>query len=117
MKQAIIFHNPRCSKSRNTLAILEDNNLEINEIRYLETPPTKATLKKLCEMMNLKPLEITRTSESLFKELGLSKQDQRTDDEWLTILANHPKLIERPIVQVGNQAVIGRPPENVLTLI
>ena len=117
MKQAIIYHNPRCSKSRNTLAILEENNLEITEIKYLDEPPTKATLKKLCEMMQVKPLQITRTSEALFKELGLNKQDIRTDDEWLTILVDNPKLIERPIVQIGNQAVMGRPPENVLSII
>lgn len=115
--KATIYHNPRCSKSRNTLHILEDHSVSVNEVRYLDNPPSKETLKQLCVMLGLKPFEIIRTGETLFKELGLSKQDQRSDDEWLDILANNPKLIERPIVQIGHRAVIGRPPENVLDLL
>lgn len=115
--KATIYHNARCSKSRATLAILEQQNLEIEEIFYLETPPSKETLAALCVMMNIKPFEIVRTGEALFKELGLSKQDLKSDDEWLTILSDNPRLIERPIVQIGDRAIIGRPPENVLTII
>jgi arsenate reductase len=114
---AIIYHNPRCSKSRNTKAILEENTFDITEIRYLETPPTKEKLEELCKLMNVRPVEIIRSGESLFKDLGLNIKDDRTDDEWLTILVDNPKLIERPIVQIGNKAVIGRPPENILKII
>ncbi len=115
--QATIYHNPRCSKSRTTLKLLEENQVNVEEVRYLENPPSKQKLQQLCAMMDVKPFDIIRTGEALFKELGLTKKDQRTDDEWLEILANNPKLIERPIVQVGESAVMGRPPENVLSLI
>lgn len=117
MTKAIIYHNSRCSKSRNTLAILEQHNLDIEQVLYLETPPSQETLKALCLMMSVKPFEIVRTGETLFKELGLSKQDIKSDDEWLAILSEHPRLIERPIVQIGHRAVIGRPPEKVLAII
>lgn len=114
--EATIYHNPRCSKSRNTLKRLEEKGVTVHEVRYLETPPDKQTLKVLCEMMGKSPFEIVRTGEALFKELGLSKSDPRSDDEWLEILTKNPKLIERPIVRIGDRAVMGRPPENVLTL-
>ena len=117
MNKATIYHNSRCSKSRATLAILEQHNIEIEEVHYLETPPSEETLKALCAMMKVEPFEIIRTGEALFKELGLSKQDVKSDDEWLAILVENPRLIERPIVQVGDRAVIGRPPENVLSII
>ena len=116
-KKATIYHNPRCSKSRNTLALLNEHQFEIEEIRYLENPPEKEKLSKLCGMLGVYPKEIVRTGEQLFKDLGLNKNDIKTDDEWLQILADNPKLIERPIVQIGDKAVIGRPPENVLSII
>lgn len=115
--KATIYHNPRCSKSRNSLKLLEKNGIEVTEVRYLDTPPTKGELKTLCLQMQLSPFEIVRTGEALFKELGLSKADKKTDDEWLDILIANPKLIERPIVQMGNKAVMGRPPENILKII
>jgi arsenate reductase len=117
MTKAIIYHNPVCSKSRCSLSILQDQNLEIEEIRYLEQTPSKETLKKLCHLMSVKPLEIIRTGETLFKELGLSSSDSKTDDEWLDILIQNPKLIERPIIQIGDKVVIGRPPENILKIL
>ncbi|MBN2864437.1 MAG: arsenate reductase (glutaredoxin) [Thiotrichales bacterium] len=117
MPNATIYHNPRCSKSRNTLEILKPHNVEIEEVRYLDTPPSKAELALLCQQMGVKPFEIVRTGEALFKELGLTKESTLSDDQWLTILAENPKLIERPIVQIGNRAVMGRPPENVLSII
>ena len=116
MKSATIYHNPRCSKSRNTLSILNENGFDVTEVRYLETPPSSSELKELCKLMNKTPLEIVRTGEGLFKELGLNKSDNKTDDEWLQVLAQNPKLIERPIVKIGNKAIIGRPPENVLQI-
>lgn len=117
MSKATIYHNPRCSKSRNTLAILQENSVETEEVRYLDTPPNKEKLAELCSILKVKPLEIIRTGEDLFKELGLSKKDEKTDDEWLEIMAANPKLIERPIVVIGDKAVMGRPPENVLSII
>lgn len=117
MATATIYHNPRCSKSRNTLAILNENNLDVTEVRYLDQPPTKEKLAELCQLMKVQPLQIIRTGESIFKELGLSKKDERSDDEWLDIMIANPKLIERPIVQIGNKAVMGRPPENVLSIL
>jgi len=118
MTKATIYHNPRCSKSRSTLEILQNQaGLEIEEIRYLEQTPSKATLKQLCAQMSISPLEIIRSGETLFKELGLSKADLKTDDEWLEILIQNPKLIERPIVQINDQVVLGRPPENVLSIL
>lgn len=117
MKSATIYHNPRCSKSRNTLKILNDNNIDINEVRYLDNPPSKQELAELCELMDVRPFDILRTGEALFTELGLTKKDLRSDDEWLDILVANPRLIERPIVKIGNQAVMGRPPENVLDIL
>ena len=116
MKLATIYHNPRCSKSRNTLSILHENGFDVTEVRYLETPPSSSELKELCKLMNKTPLEMVRTGESLFKELGLNKSDNKTDDEWLQVLAQNPKLIERPIVKIGDKAIVGRPPENVLLI-
>jgi len=117
MTKATIYHNPRCSKSRSTLAILNENDIQVSEVRYLETPPSKEELSELCVLMSLKPFDIIRTGEAEFKTLGLTKADNRTDGEWLDILVQTPKLIERPIVKIGNKAIIGRPPENVLSII
>ena len=115
--QAVIYHNPRCSKSRQTLALLHEHGVKVEEVRYLDHPPSKADLALLCQMLDIKPQALIRTGEKCFKELGLSKQDDRSDEEWLEIMSHNPKLIERPIVKIANRAVIGRPPENVLTII
>lgn len=117
MTKATIYHNPSCSKSRNTMAILEENNVDINEVRYLDNPPTKQELAKLCSLMKVSPLDIIRTGEDLFKELGLSKATAKSDDEWLAVMIDNPKLIERPIVRIGDKVVIGRPPENILNIL
>lgn len=116
IKQATIYHNPRCSKSRNSLDILLENGYTVQEVKYLENPPSKNELADLCKKMNKTPFEIVRTGESLFKELGLSKTNDKSADEWMDILVKHPRLIERPIVKIGNKAVMGSPPENVLTI-
>lgn len=115
--QTTIYHNPRCSKSRQTYAILETEGVNINEIRYLETPPSTQELDALCLAMGVEPLEIIRTKESLFKELGLSKSDIKPRQAWLDIMVANPRLIERPIVKIGDQVVIGRPPEKVLDIL
>jgi arsenate reductase len=115
--KATIYHNPRCSKSRETYKILEDAGLEIEEVRYLDNPPTAEELDALCEAMDVEPLAIVRTKEALFKELGLSANDERSREEWLKILAENPKLIERPIVKIGKKVAMGRPPENVKAIL
>ncbi|QCU90129.1 arsenate reductase (glutaredoxin) [Thiomicrorhabdus sediminis] len=114
--KATIYHNPRCSKSRSSLQILNEHNVATDEVRYLQTPPSKQELAELCRLMGLKPAQIVRRGETVFKELDLAEA-QLTDDEWLDILIANPILIERPIVKIGDKAVMGRPPENVLQLL
>lgn len=111
-----IYHNPRCSKSRQTLSILEEKGLEINVVKYLETPPNASTLKKLISALGIKPRELLRKGEDAYKELGLA-DSSLSDSALIKAMVENPKLIERPIVIKGDQAVLGRPPENVLQLI
>ena len=117
MTKTLIYHNPRCSKSRMALELLQKHKIEPEIVRYLENPPSADRLDALCRAMGKEPLEITRTKEPLFSELGLSTEDRRSRSEWLKILAEHPKLIERPIVVHGQEVVLGRPPERVLEIL
>jgi arsenate reductase len=111
-----IYHNPRCSKSRQTLELLRANNIEPKVVLYLDTPPSKQELMSLLTLLGKSPRELLRKSEEEFKSLGLNKPS--LSDETLTeAMISHPKLIERPIVVSGKRAVLGRPPENVLELI
>ena len=112
-----IYHNPRCTKSRQTLALLEERGIDPKVVLYLETPPTAERILELSKMLGVAPLAFTRTKEARFKELGLNKKDERSDAEWAHILADNPKLIERPIVVVGDKAALGRPPEDVLEIL
>ncbi|MEC9364178.1 arsenate reductase (glutaredoxin) [Sinimarinibacterium flocculans] len=111
-----ILHNPRCSKSRETLKLLRDRGVDLPVIEYLQTPPTKAELAEICRLLGVKPLQLVRTKEALFAELGLGKDNGYSDAQWLAVLAEHPKLLERPIVIHKGRAAIGRPPEQVLAL-
>lgn len=111
-----IYHNPRCSKSRQTLAILEEKGIEPEIVEYLETPPDATTLKGLIRKLNVAPRELLRKGEDAYKENQLSNPDL-TDDQIVDYMVRYPKLIERPIVVNGNKAVLGRPPENVLDII
>lgn len=115
MSDVTIYHNPRCSKSRNTLALLEENGVEPNVILYLETPPGEAELRELLSKLGLTAADLVRRGEDAYKECGLDKQSG--DEKIIAAMASHPKLIERPIVVKGSEAVLGRPPENVLELI
>lgn len=110
----IIYHNPRCSKSRETLKILQDAKVEIEIIEYLKTPPSKDDLKELLNKLKVPIKDIVRTKESIFSELCV---DLEKEEEVLRVLSEHPVLIERPIVIYNNRAVVGRPPENVLKLL
>lgn len=111
-----IYHNPRCSKSRNTLAILQEHDIQPQVVEYLKTPPDAATLKTLLSRLGMQPSELVRKGEKIFKELGLH-QATTTEQQIFDAMLQNPKLIERPIVLVGDKAAVTRPPENVLNLI
>lgn len=115
MSDISIFHNPRCGKSRNTLAIINDKKLEVEVIEYLKTPPTEAELKEVVKKLGIKPEELIRRGEAIYKESYKGKE--LSDADWIKAMVEHPILIERPIVIKGDKAIIGRPPENVLILI
>lgn len=115
MSIVVIYHNNRCSKSRETLKLLEEQSTPFEVVEYLKTPPTKAVLEELARKLEMKPLDFVRKGEKLYKEKYAGKTF--TDEQWLSILAENPVLIERPIVVKGDKAAIGRPPENVLQII
>ncbi len=110
-----IYHNPRCSKSRQTLALLEENDIPVNIIKYLETPPTSSELSTVLKQLGMSPKELMRKGEEQYKTLNLANS-KFSDDALIDIMTEHPKLIERPIVIHNNCAKIGRPPESVLAL-
>jgi len=111
-----IYHNPRCSKSRQTLELLREQGVEPSVVRYLEDPPDADTLRALLKKLGLRPMDLIRRKEPRFKELGLA--DHANDDEALIVaMAENPVLIERPIVVKGRKAKLGRPPEDVLDLL
>lgn len=110
-----IFHNPRCSKSRQTLELITDSNTDVEIVKYLDSPPTKEELVGILGKLGMKPFELIRKGEAIFKENYKGKEF--SDDEWIDIMLENPRLIERPIVIKGDEAVIGRPPENVLDLL
>ena len=109
-----IYHNPRCSKSRQTLALIEAQGISPEIVRYLETPPTKKELIELLAQLNLKPSQLLRKGEKIYKEQFKGQTIPETD--WIDIMIKYPKLIERPIVVKDGQAILGRPPENVIDL-
>lgn len=111
-----IYHNPRCSKSRQSLKLLEENGISPSVVLYLNTPPSRDELMAILEKLSLSPREVLRKGEAVFKELNLS-DPSKSDEELIAAMIAHPILIERPIVVAGERATIGRPPENVLDLI
>jgi len=113
----VIYHNPRCSKSRQTLELLREREIEPEIIDYLNNPPDSAELKKLLGLLQLTPRELMRRSEALYKEHHLA-DPALTDEQLVAAMVAHPKLIERPIVVVdGEAAALGRPPEQVLQVL
>jgi len=115
MADLTIWHNPRCSKSRSTLDILQERGVEASVVKYLDEAPTRADIEGvLAKLGTDDPMAIVRTGEDRWKELGVDKADR---EAVLDALAANPILIERPIVIKGDRAVIGRPPENVLSLL
>ena len=115
MSAVTIYHNPRCSKSRITLSLLEENGVHPKVVLYLETLPGTKEIKELLKMLGLTASQVVRRGEDDYKVCGLNKDS--SDEEIVAAMAKHPKLIERPIVVKGSRAVLGRPPENVLELI
>ena len=111
-----IYHNQKCSKSRAALELLQSKGLKPTIIEYLKNPPTDFELEEIINKLNIHPKQLIRFKEDKAKELGISTSDQLTNEQWITILAKNPDLIERPIVVTVTRAVIGRPPENVLKL-
>jgi len=110
-----IYHNPRCSKSRQTLQLIKDANAEVEIVEYLNDIPTKEELKDILNKLNLNAVDILRKGEAVYKENFKGKE--LSNDEWIDAMIQYPKLIERPIVVKDNKAVLGRPPENVLDLL
>ncbi|MCE9684652.1 MULTISPECIES: arsenate reductase (glutaredoxin) [Shewanella] len=116
MTHATIYHNPRCSKSRQTLALLEQQGCQLSVIEYLKTPPTATELTEILAALQLSPRELMRTKEDEYRALALDNP-ALSDAELIAAMQANPKLIERPIVLVNGKAALGRPPENVLTLL
>ena len=110
-----IYHNPKCSKSRQTLQIINDKNIDVDVILYLNNPPNAKELESVLTKLNIAPLELIRKSESIWKDNFKGKSF--SDKELIDIMVANPKLIERPIVVARDKAIIGRPPEDVLELL
>ncbi len=110
-----IYHNPRCTKSREGLAILENSGKDFETIKYLEDIPTEKELTEIITLLGIKPEKLIRKNEKIWKEVYKGKT--LSDDELVKAMVSHPKLIERPIVINGKKAIIGRPPQNILEII
>jgi len=115
MTTITIWHNPRCSKSRIALALLEQRGVEPTQVKYLETPPTENEIRHVLSLLGVSAIDLMRRDEATFKELNLSSDTP--EDELISAMTNHPIVIERPVIISATQAVIGRPPENALTLL
>jgi arsenate reductase len=111
-----IYHNPRCSKSRQTLQLLQEQGVEPQVTEYLKTPPDRETLEKILDMLGLEPRELMRTKEAEYKESGLD-DPELSREQLIQAMIDQPKLIERPIVIKNGKAAIGRPPEKVLDIL
>lgn len=111
-----IYHNPRCTKSRQTLELLEKRGIKPKIVEYLVNPPSETELKRLLKLLGISPRELLRTKEEEYKKAKLDKPDV-TDAEIVRAIVKYPRLMERPIVVAGNKAALGRPPENVLKII
>jgi len=110
-----IYHNPKCSKSRETLALLRAHRVEPRIIEYLKTPPTAAELKSIVSKLGIRPEQLVRKGEPVYKSNYAGRS--LSDAEWIEAMVKNPILIERPIVVAGRKAAIGRPPDSVLALI
>lgn len=116
MTELTLYHNPRCSKSRSALELLEGRGLTPTIIRYLETPPTAAELQDVLNKLGIAPRQLLRTGEDEYKQLNLADPDL-SDEQLIEAMAAHPRLIERPILVAGDRATVGRPPEKMLEIL
>ncbi|WP_341520915.1 arsenate reductase (glutaredoxin) [Pseudomonas sp. G.S.17] len=116
MTDLTLYHNPRCSKSRGALELLQARGLSPTILLYLETPPDAAQLRELLAKLGIGARQLLRTGEDDYKTLNLADKSL-SDDDLIAAMAAHPKLIERPILVAGDKAAIGRPPENVLEIL
>ena len=107
MEKVIVWHNPRCSKSRNGIKYLDEKGVEYETRRYLDNPPTKEEIAELLKKLGMRATELMRTKEKIYKELGL--KDVEEEEKLIEAMAEHPKLIERPVVIKGEKAVVARP--------
>jgi len=115
-EKAVIYHNPKCSKSRETLQILQDHEIEMEIIDYLEDPPTPQELGRIIEMLGVSARDLMRSTEPVYKDADLD-DDSLSDDDIIEAICEYPALLQRPIVISGNKAIIGRPPARVLEII
>ena len=115
MAEFTIYHNPRCSKSRETLALLQTKGIEPSIVEYLKTPPSASQLKAIVKQLGIKPEQLVRKSEEIYKSKYANKT--LSDAQWIEAMVENPSLIERPIVIHGQRAALGRPPQNVLQLL
>ncbi|BAN68692.1 arsenate reductase (glutaredoxin) [endosymbiont of unidentified scaly snail isolate Monju] len=111
-----IYHNPRCSKSRQTLQLLQERGIEPEIIKYLETPPSEDELRRILDMLGLRPRDLMRKREPEYKASG-ADDPSLSDDELIALMVKYPKLIERPIVVHDGKAALGRPPEQILEIL
>ncbi|CAH0218012.1 Arsenate reductase [Pseudomonas sp. Bi70] len=116
MTDLTLYHNPRCSKSRAALQLLEERGLQPTVVHYLDTPPSAAQLREVLDKLGLPPRQLLRSGEDEYRQLNLADQ-ALTDDALIEAMVAHPRLIERPILITADRAVIGRPPENILELL
>ncbi|WP_170799186.1 arsenate reductase (glutaredoxin) [Stutzerimonas stutzeri] len=116
MTELTLYHNPRCSKSRSALELLEARGLTPAIVRYLETPPTAAQLRALLDKLGLSARQLLRTGEDKYKSLALANPEL-SEAELIEAMVEHPRLIERPILVAGDKAIVGRPPERVLEIL
>lgn len=117
MNKARIFHNPRCSKSRETLQILQEQEIDVEIQEYLKDTLTKQEINEILVLLKLRPLELVRKNEEEYKAIiNVHNVAEITDEMWIDFMEKHPKLIERPIVIYNNKAIIGRPPQKVLDI-
>jgi len=112
-----IYHNPRCSKSRQTLDLLQNRGIDVTVVEYLKNAPDVKVLAQVCKLFGIRPYDLVRSKEALFDELKLGAVKTDDDARWLKVLAEHPSLLERPIVVYNGKAALGRPPENVLKIL
>jgi len=115
MSKVKVWHNPRCSKSRNTVALLDEKGVDAEVVKYLDTPPSRDEIVEVLGMLKITARELMRTKEDIYKELGLKEVSD--EDKLIDAMVANPKLIERPIVIKDGKAAIGRPIENIIELL